>query len=523
MVTHCCVVGCKSASRDPQRKKLNHGRRFFRFPAWRQGQGSQVSEITKRRRMAWVSAIRRKNITFNKTPCGTRVCNLHFHSGQPSDLMLETHPDWAPSLNLGHNETKPTRTARYARQLNRRLQREAIRKKTEAVVTTEGLIPPVKDEEAECGAGACELTVQKPVQGDIQGGAGACEPTVQKPVQGVAGFREPADKEPVECNFCHSRQTEINRLLEENRALKCELSMVKMNEEFLKDDVKVKYYTGLPDFTAFMRLLTCVVPYIPRTVNRALSPFQMLLLSLMRLRLNLPPQHIAYMFNVNRNTFSNAFSDIINILHARVSPFVLWPRRNTLQASVHQFVNSLAISLGCFEIAIKRPSNPNAETQSNTHKKVNRSIKYLLGVTPQGTISFISKGWEEHVCNKSIIENSGILDKLLPGDLVFPERGFDIGGTEGLRCAEETLPVFIKGPYQLDASDVHSKQTIAGLRMHAKKVFVAIRNKYTMLTEELSDRMLLPCNGEDMTILDKVVSVCCVLHNLCSGVSVEHK
>jgi hypothetical protein len=144
-----------------------------------------------------------------------------------------------------------------------------------------------------------------------------------------------------ECDFCQRRRAEINRLLEENRTLKCELGQRKMDEHFLKDDnVKVKYYTGLPHLEVVMGVLACVGPYMTQS-SKVLSPFQMLFLTLMRLRLNLPLQHIAHLFCVDRKTVSKTFSDTINVLHARTSPLINWPGRDALHATMpHQFVEA---------------------------------------------------------------------------------------------------------------------------------------------------------------------------------------
>lgn len=81
MAERCCVMKCRSASHDDHGQKINNGITFHPFPAWRQNEHSQLSELTKRRRVAWVSAVRRKNITFDEIPTSARVCSLHFHSG----------------------------------------------------------------------------------------------------------------------------------------------------------------------------------------------------------------------------------------------------------------------------------------------------------------------------------------------------------------------------------------------------------------------------------------------------------
>jgi hypothetical protein len=47
----------------------------------------------------------------------------------------------------------------------------------------------------------------------------------------------------------------------------------------------------------------------------------------------------------------------------------------------------------------------------------------MIGITPQGVISFISSGYGGRASDKMITKNCGFLNKLLPGDLVLAERG----------------------------------------------------------------------------------------------------
>ncbi|ROL42305.1 hypothetical protein DPX16_8184 [Anabarilius grahami] len=326
----------------------------------------------------------------------------------------------------------------------------------------------------------------------------------------------------LECYLYSCRHAEIDRLLEENRRLKKELAEKNMEENYFKDDAKVRYYTGLLCFVLLMGVLTQLLPCLQQT-GRKLSPFQMLLSTLMRLRLNLPIQHIAYLFSVDRKTMSTAFRDTIGIMFRHLKPLVHWPDRHCLQAIMpHQFVeafgNRVSVIVDCFEIRIERASNLKARAQTFSHYKHHHTLKYLIGITPRGSISFISKGWGGRVSDKHVMENSGLLNQLLPGDLVLADRGFDIRDSVGLMCAEVKTPAFTRGCSQLDAKDVEETRRIAHLRVHVERVIGCVRTKYTILNGIIPINMALPCRDEDMTFLDKIVTVCCASTNMCPSV-----
>ncbi|KAK2883936.1 hypothetical protein Q8A67_017573 [Cirrhinus molitorella] len=491
MVKGCSVANCHNRSHDRHGNRISNGVRFFSFPAWKQHLGSQISELTKRRRMAWVSAVRRKTITFNNISRNTLVCSRHFHKGKPAYEMLECDPDWVPSLHLGHTDVKATLHG-WINQSTRRLQ----------AVTGDHAAPALLD-----------------VAGQMKDEAATADDASQ--MNEVDSNDNAAEKQ--ECHLCSCRCAEINRLLEENRRLKEELARKNMDEDSFKDDdAKVKYYTGLPCFALLMGVLTQLLPCLPQT-SRKLPPFQMLLSTLMRLRLNLPIQHIAYLFSVDRKTVSTTFRDTIGTMFKHLKPLVHWPERHCLQATMpHQFVEAfgsrVAVIVDCFEIRIERTSNLKARAQTFSHYKHQHTLKYLIGFTPRGSISFISQGWESHVSDKHVTENSGLLNQLLPGDLVLADRGFDIRDSVGLVCAEVKIPAFTRGCSQLDAKDVEETRRIAHLRVHVERVIGCVQTNYTILNGIVPVSMVLPCQGEDKTFLDKILTVCCALTNMCPSV-----
>lgn len=257
----------------------------------------------------------------------------------------------------------------------------------------------------------------------------------------------------------------------------------------------------------------------PQANRRTLTQFQMLIVVFMRLRLNLPMQHIAYLFGLHRTTIANTFKETLSVMYTQLLPYIRWPDRQSLRVSMpHQFVetfgNKVAVIIDCFEIFMERPSNLHAKAVTYSHYKHNNTMKYLIGITPNGQISFISKGWGGRTSDRHVTEESGFLNNLLPGDLVLADRGFEIEESVGMMCAEVQIPAFTRGKCQMHAKDLEQTRKLAHLRIHVERVIGNLGGKYKIITDTMPIDVVLPCFGENVTFLDKIVTVCCALTNL---------
>ena len=152
-------------------------------------------------------------------------------------------------------------------------------------------------------------------------------------------------------------------------------------------------------------------------------------------------------------------------LDVRLTPLNKWPEREDLWRTMPQcfkyaFGNKTTVIIDCFEVFI----NLLARAQTWSSYKHHNTIKVLIGITPQGTISYVSQSWGGRTSDKFLTENSEILNKLLPGDLVLADRGFTIAESVMFQQAQLAIPAFTKGKDQLT---LWMLKKLGGLQMSA--------------------------------------------------------
>ena len=310
-----------------------------------------------------------------------------------------------------------------------------------------------------------------------------------------------------------------NVLREETRQLK-QKTQCTFDENLLCDNESIKCLTGLPSGNTAKIVFDEIDHYLPDSAS--LPKFKQFMLTLIRLRMNVSLQFLAFIFQIHVSTASRIFNKVINIMYGRLVPIlVFWPEREvlrkTLPVSFRRTFSKCACIIDCFEVFIERPSDLKARAQTYSNYKNHNTMKYLIGITPQGTISFISKGWGGRTSDKYLTENCGFLDKILPGDVILADRGFTVQESIGLQMAELKIPAFTKGKSQLSALDIETTRTLASQRIHVERVIGMVRQKYTMLQETIPITLLLSDKNE-ATALDKIVHVACSLCNMCESV-----
>ena len=247
----------------------------------------------------------------------------------------------------------------------------------------------------------------------------------------------------------------------------------------------------------------------------------MVSLTLMKLRLNLIINDLAYRFNVSSSMASRVFLKVIEVLFLHLKPVIKWPCREQIRKTTpmcfrKHFETNIVVIVDCFEIFINKLKNILARAQTFSSYKHHNTVKFLIGRIPQGVISYISKAWRGRTSDKFLTENSDFLDNLLPGDIVMADRGFDIEESEALYCAKVKIPSFTKGKKQLSSLDTEQSRRIAAVRINVERVIV--RSKYSLLQGTLPLDFLMKKDDRNYFTIDKIVCTACSLVNLYDSV-----
>ena len=130
----------------------------------------------------------------------------------------------------------------------------------------------------------------------------------------------------------------------------------------------------------------------------------------------------SYRFDVNITTASRHFHTVLNIIYAKTKWLIHWPEREALRMTLptcfQKFFKKCAVIINCTEIFVEHPSNLMARAQLWSNYKHHCNVKVLIGIIPQGTISYLSRCAGGRISDKEIVEISLFVNNLLPG-LIF--------------------------------------------------------------------------------------------------------
>ncbi|XP_052697412.1 uncharacterized protein LOC128175656 [Crassostrea angulata] len=413
-----------------------------------------------RKRRAWIRAINRKNFAPNEFSC---ICSEHFEFGWHSDDPDDTN--YAPTI-FSYKE-KTVDHEREERVSRRNLQKELEESKERAR----------EQENRSLSFSVFAHSYSKDKEEEMISDLAAPMTEIEDDVEtGVRLTRDIGIDIGEQLIHFYNR---INYL-----APKCE---------------KMVYWRGsssTPDERTRSRRCT------------ALDPIDQFLAIMMRLKVGLYVQDMTERFGVSVGAFSHYFTTWVCLLYKELKELNPFPSRDVIQRNMPSCFKSfpnVRVILYCTEIFIQRSSSLVNQNQSFSNYKHHTTLKFLVGITPSGVISFVSEGFDGRVSDRRMIERTCILDLMEEGDGVMADKGFTIKNMLEKKGCTLNIPPFRSSSNQFTTQEVLNIQEIAKLRIHVERAICRVKNFH--IFDGVLSLSLVPLSSQ-------VFSVCCWITNL---------
>ncbi|GFT74826.1 uncharacterized protein NPIL_143271, partial [Nephila pilipes] len=248
---------------------------------------------------------------------------------------------------------------------------------------------------------------------------------------------------------------------------------------------------------------------------------EQLLMVLMKLRLGLLHEDLAFRFKISKSTASCIFKEWIRRLAEFLEDFIDVPTKKVCRKRIPaQFMrenwSNVTALIDCSEIFIDRPFNLDSRAGTFSHYKNHNTVKFLLACSPSGRVTFVSHLFGGRTSDKQIIQLSGFLEKTKPGDVIFADRGFPVKDLVAERNATLVLPASTKGKQQLSSKELQSSRKMSRLRVHIERCIGRLKN-YRILKTTWPISLLHSKSSENTCTGDDIVIVIAALCNVGKG------
>lgn len=287
----------------------------------------------------------------------------------------------------------------------------------------------------------------------------------------------------------------------------CDLRLGFLGFEDIKEDLVMKQLTGitLPFFLILSKFIEpgkFSQPKYFKTLNRE----NRLLLLLMKMNLGLTFAALSCLFKVSKTTASNIFFCTLDNLLFYTKTWIFWPSRGAVKENLpkafRNYPNCRAI-IDCSELRCDTPPNVEQRILMYSSYKSTFTVKFLIAISPCGTITFISKCYGGRATDGFIVNDSGFINLIEPGDEIIADKGFPQIRTQLLkRQCSLIMPPFGFDP-QFTREEVMEGYSIASVRIHVERAIQRI--KIFKILEHI--------NIDLLPYIDKILFLTCILAN----------
>ena len=271
-------------------------------------------------------------------------------------------------------------------------------------------------------------------------------------------------------------------------------------ERFSSDNKLINFYTGFKDSDTLYAVFRSLEPHAGNMVrwgqvqrnkgcaenirvnvyrDESLQLIDQFFMFLTRIRQGLREEDLAVRFNVSQSTVSRIILTWTNFLYFMLGSLPIWPDKETTEENMPEsfqktYPNTRVI-LDCTEIKVQAPSSKVLNSEFYSNYKSVTTFKGLIGISPWGSVSFVSQLYTGSISDKAITLVSGILDLIEAGDEVMADKGFLINDLLARVQASLVIPPFLGQKGQFTSDEVELTHLIARLRIHVERAIRRIK------------------------------------------------
>lgn len=213
-------------------------------------------------------------------------------------------------------------------------------------------------------------------------------------------------------------------------------------------------------------------------------------------------------FGVTITDVSITFGATIELLAQALKPLIIFYERQKIAQNLpKEYANfsRLKCIIDCSELFIQKPSDLRNQAATWSDYKHHNTVKFLIAITPQGSIAYISELYGGRSSDRYIVKDSNFLDYIYPHDQVLADRGFPVREELLVKQAELVLPPAAKGATQMTSAEIGQTKKVANVRIHVERVIRRLKH-FRFLSQVIPISMLRYCND--------ILFVCAAITNL---------
>ncbi|XP_064460663.1 uncharacterized protein LOC135370770 [Ornithodoros turicata] len=286
--------------------------------------------------------------------------------------------------------------------------------------------------------------------------------------------------------------------------------------QILTSDADLNSFTGVES----MGLLNAIVKAVEKhdKMNTELSVRDRVLIILVKVRTGLSFSCISKLFQVSPTSVHRYFYGTLPVLSAVLKSAIPWPSKDEIVKNMPKCFEDykrVRIVLDGTEVEVEKSTCLACRIQTYSNYKRKNTVKYMIGVSPAGLITFVSNAFGGRASDGAIVELSNVIDLLEPyDDHVMVDKGFRIDNVCSARGVSIVQPPFLRQQSQLSAGDSIRTAKIARARVHVERAIQRIK---------IFKLLRGPIEWEMLSVIDDIITVVAGLVNLSRPILNEDK